>query len=454
MRLCGFGVFLSIFPKRTIDLLQIAIMFIQSILLTFYLFSININIIQCEPESPDESVVETCNEPLKCGVPPMDVPRCADGRLRDVRCERPVDSIHCKWTLQESCVGDEPMARLNPIVSDKPVVAIVMTGQLGRVVVKSKIDRLLHASNRADFNIAVIAVLSNSPTTYRKSFQMSLDGDSVRQWHAIFDGDIRQLFAQFSAVPNVDLLFYAFPQREVSARQLPVTREMRMLSFAADKDNSTRAHLSQFDGMRRVMALVRRYEQLIGKSVDYVLRVRDDEHFLADVSFESSVTALGRSFDMLNNYCGAYSGINDHTYFFKRDSPAFDAVRLGQLLHAYEAVRPPLWARQNPEYLLRTATDTYNVRVGLVAPCHFSSVCLRNSTSVGPCIDWSSWFANIAISERTKQHCRPYPNFPMLRALRTCQTAANPRGRVVLPTEPRCPEPSVNGQQQQPEPQS
>lgn len=189
------------------------------------------------------------------------------------------------------------------------------------------------------------------------------------------------------------------------------------------------------------MGLLLTYEEIIGTKVDYVLRARDDEHYLADLHFRHSVDALADKYDVLSNDCGSFAGLNDHTYFFKRNSPAFEAVRLGQLTHAYLAKTPPPFAMQNPEYLLLQAMVAQGAKIALVAPCHFSAVAVRNSTDVGLCIDWSTWFANIDAS--MDPYCRRYPNRVMPGRLATCGTTKdNHHGQIVAPPVlPRCAEP-------------
>lgn len=119
----------------------------------------------------------SCSPTSLCGRPILDLPRCEDGRLYDVACVHDGIGVDtCSWVVQENCFGDTPMRRVRPrrvngdVGKRKPIVAIVLSGQVGRVMLQSKLDRLFLKENRDEFDIVVVAALSGSPNLIEKLF--------------------------------------------------------------------------------------------------------------------------------------------------------------------------------------------------------------------------------------------------------------------------------------------
>jgi len=123
--------------------------------------------------------------------------------------------------------------------------------------------------------------------------------------------------------------------------------------------------------------------------------------------------------------CGGWGGLNDHTYFVRRASAAFESVSTGQLATAYDDVQPAVRVSHNPEWLFWYHTNVNGVRVALVPPCQFNVLSLRNMSG-SLCFD----FASVHSSVHTELfHCSTTPRNPVVGA---CQTATNREGRIDL----------------------
>lgn len=382
-----------------------------------------------------------CAEAELCGPPMLEVPTCADGRLRDVACVN-VSMSACEWrVLGDRCVGSTPLRRVRGFdLMHKPVIAVVLTGQLSRTSLQQKLERILTTDNLKQFSFVLLAALSHSSAVFRKEFGAMGHRASVRSLSGLFHGTIEELFAMVPAA-SADALMYTYGQRDVALDQLPIndTNEYLLRATAPNKRGAAMSNLLQFDGLRRGLALVATYERAVGRAVSFVLRVRDDEYLSRDVDFKTSVELLGPAVDMLANLCGAWRGVNDRTWFLKRHSAAFDAVRLGQLREAYKPFGEE--DGNNPEWLLRKALEVASVRVGYVAPCHFASFSLRNLTDGGLCFDAVTVTAQILLYK-----CRVPRDIDVadLNLLSSCQTTDNPRGMmtsegIALPVCPYLP---------------
>jgi hypothetical protein len=383
-----------------------------------------------------------CAQTEQCGPPMLEVPPCADGRLHDVECVNASVSA-CEWrVIGDRCVGSTPLRRVRGFVDErKSVVALMLTGQLSRVALQQKLERILTTANLQQFSFAVLAALSHSPAMFRKEFGAVGHHASVRSLSGLFHGTINELFAMVPPA-STDALIYTFGQRDVALNQLPIndTNDYLQRMTAPNKRGAAASNLLQFDGLRRGLGLVAAYERSIARAVSFVLRVRDDEFLCRDFDLPTSMKLLSDNVDMLANVCGAWGGVNDRTWFLKRRSPAFDAVRLGQLREAYRPFGPG--SGDNPEWLLRKALEVAGARVGYVAPCHFASFSLRNLTDGGLCFD-----ATTVTAQTVLHSCRVPRDIPLvdLNVLSSCETPPdNPRGMMnasalPLPTCPQLP---------------
>jgi hypothetical protein len=380
--------------------------------------------------------LQRCSSTNSCGPPLVDVPTCNDGRLRGVACVG-APRTACEWRILTACVGTKPLQRVRQGAAGEPVIAIVLTGQLTRMITQNKFAHIFSAHNMRRFSFVVVAALSTSPPVFRKTFGagMRLPTHSLS---SLFYGSIDDMFALLLTKPT-DILVYTYQQHFIRSEQLPIndTNHYLRRSTATDKHGAALANVMQFDGLRRAMALVGAWERASGRTVAHVLRLRDDDFSTKEFDLQLSVQLLGRGFDMLASACGAWGGVNDRTYFLRRNSVAFDAVRLGQLEWAYRKLKTNTSGNNhtsgnNPEWLLYKALSAAKARIGYVAPCHFSSFSVRNLTGL-ICFDWATVLTNT-----DAQNCKALGS-PAI--LKSCQAPGNENGLVLQEslTYPSCP---------------
>jgi hypothetical protein len=374
--------------------------------------------------------LQRCSSTNSCGPPLVDVPACNDGRLRGVACVG-APRTACEWRILTACVGTKPLQRVRQGAAGEPVIAIVLTGQLTRMIIQNKFAHIFSAHNMRRFSFVVVAALSTSPPVFRKTFGagMRLPTHSLS---SLFYGSIDDMFAFLLTKPT-DILVYTYQQHFVRSEQLPIndTNHYLRRSTATDKRAAALANVMQFDGLRRAMALVGAWERASRRAVAYVLRLRDDDFSTKEFDLQQSVQLLGGGFDMLASACGAWGGVNDRTYFLRRNSVAFDAVRLGQLEWAYRKLKTNT-SGNNPEWLLYEALSAAKARIGYVAPCHFSSFSVRNLTGL-ICFDRATVLTNT-----DAQNCKAFGS-PTI--LKSCQAPGNDKGLVLQEsmTYPSCP---------------
>lgn len=373
----------------------------------------------------------------QCGRPPLLPPPCGDGRLQNVRCVRRTSGA-CGWqSYVGECVGDAPVTAsatsIGAALKPRPRLAVVLTGQLLRVEVASKLKYLFTQRNRDAFEMHLLIVVSHSPLRYRKSAQR---GQETVSFGAMFNGTFDDLVSTFSAtIPVVS--GYSYAQRGVATVQLPLSDELPFVvgSSSHIKSEGPAINMAQFDGLRRAMAFAEHHEHHVRRRFDFVLRVRDDDWFVSDFDLPALARLLGDQYDLATTNCGSWHGINDHTIFLRRESPAFRAVQVGQIESVYKEVISPPGLTNNPEFALWHAAQRMGARVALVAPCAIPTLAVR-MISRRICYDWTAARGkSLGFSERGNEPdgCKQWPTAPMADPLQSCQTADNPHG-LLLPS--------------------
>jgi hypothetical protein len=339
-----------------------------------------------ELDDPIELIREKLCDAHQCGKPLVQVPLCSDGRLHRVLCVKMPSEESCRWRVTDECTGSTPLTSIQ-LDREKslPIVAIVLTGQLSRVEIESKLHRLFTPKNLAVARLVLVSALSSSQqTAFRKVHQESSKNFGTVMGD-LFNGTANDLFGALVRL-RIECIVYTYDRSSIQFDSLPVFSTMPFVKHSTagrTKVGAGRSNIAQFDGLRRSMQLVLTFEEAANVHVDFVLRVRDDDFFVDDVDIGGLIRSLGDQFDLLASQCGDWGGLNDRTYFMRRESPAFEAVSVGQLSAAYDDVAPSrknAYFVHNPEWLLLHAVISLNVQVALVPPCLFNTLTLRNLT--------------------------------------------------------------------------
>jgi FAD/FMN-containing dehydrogenase len=373
----------------------------------------------------------------QCGRPPLLPPPCGDGRLQNVRCVRQTSGA-CGWqSYVGECVGDAPVTAIatsiGAAVKPRARVAVVLTGQLLRVEVASKLQHLFTQRNRDAFEMHLLMVLSHSPLRYRKAAQR---GQETVSFGTMFNGTFDDLVSTFSETVPV-VAGYSYAQRGVAHVQLPLSDELPFVvgSSSHIKSEGAAINMAQFDGLRRAMAFVEHHEQRVRRRFDFVLRVRDDDWFVSDFDLPALERLLGDQYDLATTNCGSWHGINDHTILLRRESPAFRTMQVGQIESVYKGVIAPGNMSNNPEFALWQAAKRMGARVALVASCAIPTLAVRK-ISGRMCYDWTAARGkSLGFSERghMPDGCKQWPTAPMADPLQSCQTEDNPHGLLQPP---------------------
>ena len=243
---------------------------------------------------------------------------CDDGRLLKLSC------VDGDWSTQNSlCVGSKPIELKKSITStnnvanrSKKYVAVVISGQLGRVEIKSKLKFLLGSTRPIpiDVELQLFLIVGNQKLQFSKGAVRVLQ--SVEYFGEIFNGKLQQLIDLISQQSIWPLVAYQYNQTAVYETEYPTTSDWYL---EGDESRSHRGatHVLQFDGLLRAEMLIEAFERKHERRFDYVLRLRDDALLLKPLSWNSIFRRLENS-DTVVPRCISHGGVNDHVAFFKR----------------------------------------------------------------------------------------------------------------------------------------
>jgi hypothetical protein len=269
----------------------------------------------------DETVdsAEQC-EPKQCsGVPliPDSTTACDDGRQRAVRCE-PVAGV-CRWrVLDDQCIGSPVLRRLPPTRSTatvRPLVGVVIAGQLSRVELASKLRHLVgHNVTRDDVDLALFVVVSASTPTYSEQ-------TLVAAHH--YQGTLDELFRQLSAATPWPIVAYSYDQRRERALRYPLRPTTFWRRYdrrhVATLTHQISSNVAQYDVLARAATLIETFERQTGRQLDAVLRLRDDALLLDRFDLAARLRQLSLAHaSVLAPNCARWGGVNDQLYLVQR----------------------------------------------------------------------------------------------------------------------------------------
>jgi hypothetical protein len=327
-----------------------------------------------------------------CSRPRQQYAVCDDGRLHTVYC-----NTDCVWIQHQSCVGSEPIkltsdASFASTGDNRKRVAVCITGQIRRLELESKLRNLF--PHLKAYSVVVFGVFG-SEVHHSRTFRTAVKAD----YRALYNGSLAQVAQTIVTTSKVEAVWlYEYNQSDVSAE----------ISFSADrvyvrgalaatdakKFELSRVHLLQFDGLLRMHYFVESYERHVGRTFDYVLRIRDDAYVVAHLTISRLIGRLeSTNSSVLTSACGLFGGLNDHYAFFRRQ--VMKALFTAQMRGFYGDILSHNATKIcNPEMLLMHQLHADGVSHSRVSPCNVPVITVRRFPA-GPCFDHDDFLVNV-----------------------------------------------------------
>jgi hypothetical protein len=165
--------------------------------------------------------------PRACPMPllPDKTTICDDGRERMVRCEATDyddddnnnnsnnnnDGDGCRWRVLDECEGSPVLTtsvdRIERLRTHRrPLIAVVVGGQLARFELESKLRYLLGRDARSSVDIVLLVIVSSAAPTFSDAKLHRLGAPSL------FNGTVDALFAQLESSIEWPIALYSYDQ--------------------------------------------------------------------------------------------------------------------------------------------------------------------------------------------------------------------------------------------------
>jgi hypothetical protein len=285
----------------------------------------------------------------QCGLPlPLDsTTACDDGRQRAVRCDRNNDDDVCRWRVLDECIGSPvlstPPERVTSLIDnanhDRPLVAVVIGGQLARFELESKIAHLLSRDIDVGVDLVLFLVLSHAPPTFNRAEFQRLGAPHL------FNDTIGTLFERLTGSIAWPVVAYDYDAKAEQRARLPLppTNFTRRHNHGQPWHRIALGSVLQFEVLSRALTLVESFERRVlrqRRRFDAILRLRDDALLIDrfDVGARLAQLSMARA-DVLTPQCARWWGVNDQLYMLRRTCFGVLRRRLEQvapcmLLHA------------------------------------------------------------------------------------------------------------------------